>query len=226
MNYLDEHILSLNAKVMDHATANNDNVKSIPVQSQESEQMSSMSEETKLLHIENDPLTLVPRTIWDGQIGFNIPRSFSLMPTEQATFKYPSEHRPEVIYASLEGTVNMTFNPTETSLEVNELPEFMEQMADVLRSVQPIRNWKGTEFTMNRSGLSIGKIRFVAAGIDANLYNEMLLFIHKGHVMVGTFNCLESNMEAWMPIAEHLTQSLIVLSPSSYPVFEKGMTLL
>ncbi|MEK4730037.1 hypothetical protein [Paenibacillus sp. FSL L8-0641] len=55
--------------------------------------------------------------------------------------------------------MNITFNRTETALAVDELSEFVEQMADVLRSVQPICNWMGTEMIVNRSGLSIGMIR-------------------------------------------------------------------
>ncbi|KAF6626625.1 hypothetical protein H6F38_23695 [Paenibacillus sp. EKM208P] len=224
MNYLDEHILSLKAKMVDQKTANNDNVKSIPAQTQKSEQDGSMFEETKLLHIENDYLTLEPITILHGEIGFYIPKSFTPMPMEQAIIKYPSEHRPKVIYTSSEETINITFNPTDTALEAEELPDFVEQMADILRSVQPIRNWLGTEMVTNCSGLSVGQIRFVVAGIDGNLYNEMLLFIHNGRVVIGSFSCLEADLEVWLPVAEYWVQSLSVLPPSAYSTNEKGMT--
>ncbi|MDT3429241.1 hypothetical protein J2Z22_004842 [Paenibacillus forsythiae] len=223
MNYLDEQILSLKAKVMDQATANNDDLQSIPFEPLESEQNASISEEAKVFHIGNDHFTLEPRTILDGQIAVHVPKSFKLMPLEEATFKYPSEHRPKVIYTSSEGTINITFNPTETSLELEELPEFMEQMADVLRSVQPIRNWIGAELIVNLSGLSIGMVRFIAAGVDGNLYNEMLLFIREGYLNLGTFNCMESDMEAWLPVAKHMVQSLRIVPASSYPTSEKGV---
>ncbi|WP_332249087.1 hypothetical protein [Paenibacillus zanthoxyli] len=150
MNYLDEQILSLRAKAVDQATANNDDLQSVPLQPLESKQNGSISEEAKVFHIGNDHFTLELRTILDRQIAVYVPKSFNLMPPEEAKFKYPSEHRPQVIYTSSEGTINITFNPTETSLELEELPEFMEQMADVLRSVQPIRNWIGTELIVNR----------------------------------------------------------------------------
>ncbi|MDQ0497144.1 hypothetical protein [Paenibacillus brasilensis] len=223
MNYLDEHILSLKAKMRDQTTANNGDLKSIPAQAQESEQNGSMSEENKLFHIQNEHLALEPSTILDGEIGFYIPKSFSPMPMEQAVIKYPSEHRPKDIYTSAEGTINISFNPTDSFLEADELSEFVEQMADVLRSVQPIRNWLGTGMIVNHSGLSIGRIRFVAAGIDGNLYNELLLFIQKGRVVIGSFSCLEAELEAWLPVAEYWGQSLRLLTPSPYPANEKGM---
>ncbi|AIQ11393.1 hypothetical protein [Paenibacillus durus] len=226
MNYLDEQILSLKAKVMDQAKANNDDLQSILFQPLESEQNGSLSEEAKLFHIGNDHFILEPRTILDGQIAVHIPKSFNLMPLEEATFKYPSEHRPKVIFTSPEGTINITFNPTETSLELEELPEFMEQMADVLRSVQPIRNWIGTELIVNRSGLTIGVVRFVSAGVDGNLYNEMLLFIQEGCLNLGSFNCMESDMDAWLPVTEHIVQSLRILPPSSHPASNKGVASL
>ncbi|MGQ3480648.1 hypothetical protein [Paenibacillus sp. TY11] len=220
MNYLDEHILSLKAKMMDQTTANNGDLKSVSDQSQE---YSFIPEENKLFHIGNEHLTLESKTILNGEIGFYIPKSFTPMPMEQATIKYPSEHRPKVIYTSPEGTINITFNPTDTALETEELSDFVEQMADMLRSVQPIRNWLGTEMITNCSGLSVGQIRFVAAGIDSNLYNELLLFIHKGRVVIGSFSCLEADLEAWLPIAEYWIQSLCILPPSPYSANEKGM---
>ncbi|MEK4058463.1 MULTISPECIES: hypothetical protein [Paenibacillus] len=217
MNYMDEQILSLRNMVIDQATPDNDQAKLAPLPLSESEQDNPVAEKNMVLRIGNEHITLEPRTILDGHIEVSVPKSFSLMPLEKAKFKYPSEHRPQVIYTSLEETINITLSPADTLLDADELPEFTEQMADVLRSVQPIRNWKGTEQVTNRSGLSIGIIRFVAAGVDENLYNEMLLFIHEGHVMMGTFNCMESSMQTWLPVAEHLVQSLRILpllSPS------------
>ncbi|MMZ67773.1 hypothetical protein D1872_303930 [compost metagenome] len=94
-------------------------------------------------------------------------------------------------------------------------------MADVLRSVQPVRNWIGKEMIVNPSGLSIGLIRFVVAGVDFNLYNEMLLFVHEGQVTLGTFNCMESDMEAWLPVAENTVQSLHIVPFPLDSAFEK-----
>ncbi|MFD1464401.1 hypothetical protein ACFQ5D_24575, partial [Paenibacillus farraposensis] len=91
------------------------------------------------------------------------------------------------------------------------------------RSVQPIRNWMGTEVIVNRSGLSIGVIRFVAAGVDTNLYNEMLLFVHEGQVAMGAFNCMESDREEWLTVAENTVQSLHIVPFPSDSSFEKGV---
>ncbi|MFM9281127.1 hypothetical protein [Paenibacillus jiagnxiensis] len=168
-------------------------------------------------------ITLEPQPILDGQMEVSIPKSFDLMPPEQAKFKYPSEHRPEVIYSSSEGAVNITINHTETALEADKLQEFTEEMADVLRSVQPIRNWIGVEMIVNRSGLSIGIIRFISAGIDVNLFNQMLLFICNGKVAIGGFNCMEPELEAWMPAAEEMAQSLRIRPSSINNVYEQGV---
>lgn len=162
------------------------------------------------------------RVILDGQLEVSVPKFFKQMPLAQVRFKYPSEHRPEVIYTSEDGTVNITFNRTETSLAAEELPDFVEQMGDVLRSVQPIRNWMGTQVMVNRSGLSIGIIRFIVAGVDTNLYNEILLFVHAGQVMMGTFNCMESDMEVWLPVAENTVQSLHPMPSPLHPTLKKG----
>ncbi|MGW9530908.1 hypothetical protein ACWHAM_24945 [Paenibacillus terrae] len=220
MNYMDEHILSLKNK-LNHDVAYN-NVNTSLSQTAVTDQDKFVSEKNSALRLGDELITLEWRVILDGQMEISVPKSFSLMPLEQAKFKYPSEHRPEVIYTSEDGTANITFNPTETTLAVEGLPEFVEQMADVLRSVQPIRNWIGTEMIVNPSGLSIGMIRFIAAGVDTNLYNEILLFIHAGQVMMGTFNCMESDMEVWLPVAENTAQSLHRVPLPLHPTFEKG----
>ncbi|WII35301.1 hypothetical protein [Paenibacillus thiaminolyticus] len=214
MNYMDEQVLSIKNKLNHHAASNNNNEITILSQTTVNADDKTMTEQISSLRLGNDLIPLEMRVILDGKMEVSVPKLFKLMPLAQARFKYPSEHRPEVIYTSEDGTVNITFNRTETPLAVEELPDFVEQMADVLRSVQPIRNWMGTQMMVNRSGLSIGIIRFIAAGVDTNLYNEILLFVHAGQVMMGTFNCMESDMKAWLPVAENTVQSLHpVLSP-------------
>ncbi|MEQ7052848.1 hypothetical protein ABN764_19590 [Paenibacillaceae sp. P-4] len=220
MNYMDEQILSIKNKLNQNAASNNENT--ILSQTTVNNHDKNITEKNSTLWQGDKLITLEMRAILDGQMAVSVPKFFKLMPLAQAKFKYPSEHRPELIYTSEDGTVNITFNRTETPLAVEELPDFVEQMADVLRSVQPIHNWMGTQVIVNRSGLSIGQIRFIAAGVDTNLYNEILLFIHAGQVMMGTFNCVESDMEVWLPVAEYTVQSLQTVSVPLPPTFEKG----
>ncbi|MGN9170819.1 hypothetical protein [Paenibacillus polymyxa] len=221
MNYMDEHILSLKNKLNYDVASNN--VNTSLSQTVISEQDHSVSEKNLALRLGDELIPLELRVILDGQVEVSVPKSFSLMPLEQTKFKYPSVHRPEVIYTSEDGTVNITFNRTESTLVDEELPDFVEQMADTLRAVQPIRNWLGTQVIVNHSGLSIGVIRFVAAGVDTNLYNEILLFTHAGQVMMGTFNCMESDMEVWLPVAENTVQSLHAVSLLLHPTLERGV---
>ncbi|BFH65148.1 hypothetical protein [Paenibacillus azoreducens] len=220
MNYMDERILSLKNKLNQDAASNN-GITTL-AQTIIADHGNSPFEKNSALRLGDELITLEMRVILDGKMEVSVPKAFNLMPPEQAKFKYPSEHRPEVIYTSENGTVNITFNRTETLLAVEELPEFVEQMADVLRSVQPIRNWMGTQVIVNGFDLSIGMIRFIAAGVDTNLYNEILLFIHEGQVMMGTFNCMESDMGVWLPVAENTVQSLHSAPSPLYPAFEKG----
>ncbi|GAA0134820.1 hypothetical protein YSY43_16600 [Paenibacillus sp. YSY-4.3] len=218
MNYLDEQILSIRQELI----TKDDEAKSSQLQPTGSEKDSLVTDKSMVLRIKNEIVTLTPVIVLDGKIEVKIPKVFHLMPLEQAKFKYPSEHRPKVIYTSSEGTINITFNPTEANLELGELPDFIERMADVLRSVQPIRNWMGTELVVNEYGLSIGSIRFVTAGVDGNLYNEMLLFILEGCVVIGAFNCMESDMDAWLPVAGNMVQSLRIVPDPSELLFKEG----
>ncbi len=220
MSYMDEHILSLKNRLNYDVASNN--VNTSLSQTVISDRDQSVSGKNMALRLGDELITLELRVILDEQMEVSVPKSFSLMPLEQAKFKYPSEYRPEVIYTSEDGTVNITFNRTESTLADEELSEFVEQMADTLRAVQPIRNWLGTQLIVNHCGLSIGMIRFIAAGVDTNLYNEILLFTHAGQVMMGTFNCTESDMEVWIPVAENTVQSLHAVSLPLQTTLEKG----
>lgn len=220
MNDMDTQILSIKNK-LNHTAASNDG-NTILSQTTVNDHDKTITEKNSSLRLGDDLIPLEKRVILDGQMEVSVPKFFKQMPLAQARFKYPSEHRPEVIYTSEDGTVNITFNRTETALAVEELPDFVEQMGDILRSVQPIRNWMGTQVMVNRSGLSIGIIRFIAAGVDTNLYNEILLFVHAGQVMMSTFNCMESDMEVWMPVAENTIQSLHPMPSPLHSTCKKG----
>jgi hypothetical protein len=124
MNYMDEHILSLKNK-FDHDAASN-NANTNLSQTAVPNQDNSVAEQNRVLWMGDELIPLEWRAILDGQMKVSVPKSFSLMPLEQAKFKYPSEHRPEVIYTSLDGTVNITFNRTETFLAVDEFSGFVE----------------------------------------------------------------------------------------------------
>lgn len=78
MNYLDEHIISLKAKIMDQATVNPDDSKSISVDIQYLEQDGSTSEEALLLQIDHDHLTLEPRTSFMGRLASIFPNPLVL----------------------------------------------------------------------------------------------------------------------------------------------------
>jgi hypothetical protein len=218
---MDEHILNLKNRLNSHTASNNADASKAQTALQGPDQQHAG--QNRALRMGDELITLEPQPILDGQMEVSIPKSFGLMPLEQVRFKYPSEHRPELIFSSLEGTVNITINRTESVLEADKLPEFTEEMADVLRSVQPIRNWMGVEMIVNRSGLSMGMIRFISAGMDVNLFNQMLLFICNGKVAIGGFNCMEPEMEAWMPAAEEMAQSLRIRPSSINNAYEQGV---
>ncbi|MNJ36178.1 hypothetical protein [Paenibacillus bouchesdurhonensis] len=218
MNYLDEQILSIKHGL----TPKHDEAKLSQLQPTDSAQQSTVLNKSMVFRIKDQIVTFNPVIVLDGKVEVEIPKAFQLMPLEQAKFKYPSEHRPKVIYTSFDGTINITFNPTETTLEPEGLPDFIEQMADVLRSVQPIRKWMGTELIVNDYGFSIGIIRFVAAGVDGNLYNEMLLFVLEGYVIIGAFNCTETDTEAWLPVARRIVQTFRAATDPTSTLFEEG----
>ena len=61
-------------------------------------------------------------------------------------------------------------------------------------------------------GHNIAYFDFVSAAIDTNVYNLMFFFSLRGTLLMGSFNCLQQDMEDWKEVFIQMLQSIKFLN--------------
>jgi hypothetical protein len=153
---------------------------------------------------------LVPfeeRTLLDGRIRLTLPKAFRIMPPHIAALKYPSQHRPGIIYTNDICTINVSLNYSQSALEDEDMEEFVEAMVQVLKRSQPQAKFL-EEGLIPVDGQTVGYIDFIAQGLDDNLYNLMFFAAVDGRALLCTFNCLAEDMDVWKRNARGIMKSL------------------
>ncbi|GEM_PF-1356610 len=143
-----------------------------------------------------------------GRLLAFLPRAFRLLTPEEARLKFPSEHRPSIIYADDEGAITIAFSLSDYTLTEEGVPDFTEEMVKLLRSMQPIRRWIGHRVTERADGQAMGCCEFISPALDEPLYNYMAFVVLDGQALMCSFNCTERAMALWQPLAHRMMHSL------------------
>lgn len=196
------------------------------VETEELEELSeSLSIENSIEMIDiSQPLVIVDgermpfgrKELIDRKVSMIFPKSFQVMNPQQIAIKYPSEHRPSLIYTNETGSINLTFNWLDNRLTDEGLAGLTEEMSHMLRSNLPIREWKGSGVKENSHGERIGYSLYISSGLNANLYNEMGITILEGKTLLCSFNCTEQEMKTWAPLFQSMIDSLQVIHGGTY----------
>lgn len=145
--------------------------------------------------------------ILDGKLSLRLPKTFRVMPEELARLKYPSEHRPGLIYTDETHTVNLAFNHTSTLLNQEEIEDFQQALTHMMRSTQPIERWMG-EGMEKVDGRKAGTCAFIVPTLNSSVFNLMFYSDLDDKALLCTFNCLEPDMNDWKPVAEAMFRSM------------------
>lgn len=96
------------------------------------------------------------------------------MPIDEQLLKYPSHHRPDFIFTNEAGTINLTFKHTESPLQIEELEDFTDEMAQVVKQTQKLTEWFGHE-VLEVGENRIGYCEFMTPVWNARMYNLSFL---------------------------------------------------
>ncbi|MCQ6557404.1 hypothetical protein [Paenibacillus mendelii] len=153
----------------------------------------------------NDKLEL--KKVLDDKVGILIPKGFTVMSEEMAAVKYPSENRPTLIYTNEEGSINVSFNHTETPISDNEIPDFTSQMKPTFESMYPDAAWSKDE-VVDINGNKVGVFELTTPAVDTKIYNLIFFTELDGKLLMVSFNCTESYVTEWQPLANEILNSL------------------
>ncbi|MNP02398.1 hypothetical protein D3C76_942510 [compost metagenome] len=163
-----------------------------------------------LVLVEGERMPFGRKELLDGKLSMILPKSFQVMNPQEVAIKYPSEHRPSLIYTNETGSINLTFNGLDHPLTDEGLADLTEEMSHMLRFNLPIREWKGSGVRENARGERMGYAMYISSGLNANLYNEMGFAILEGKTLLCSFNCTEHEMKTWAPLFQSMMDSLQV----------------
>ena len=79
------------------------------------------------IYIKDELVEFEPRDIPELNINASLPKTFVRMPLSIAKIKYPSETRPQMIFTSLDTTVNFTFSVYPQDVPLDQVKRVAEQ---------------------------------------------------------------------------------------------------
>ncbi|MEJ3720732.1 hypothetical protein WGM54_22420 [Paenibacillus polymyxa] len=159
------------------------------------------------MQLDGESLIFAQRYLLDERISITMPKSFRDMPIDEQLLKYPSHHRPDFIFTNEAGTINLTFKHTESPLQTEELENFTDEMALVVKQTQKLTDWFGhgvLEVGENR----IGYCEFMTPVWNARMFNLSFFTVLEGRALMCAFNCTEEEMVTWKPVARSMLLTL------------------
>ena len=205
MKHLDEKIIALRNEMREQM--NHESALAEKASAEKGQEIQAIDLYQTFIDIEGKPIQVIDQSIMEGKITFRMPRLFSIMDLELASLKYPSERRPNIIYTDESTTINLAFNAIQYELSDEEVEDFRDDMAEVLEQAQPSAQWMEKEMTVINDR-TIGFIEVITPALDGNIYNLMFFSALDGQALIGTFNCMEDDMETWRPIARSMMETL------------------
>ena len=106
---------------------------------------------------------------------------------EARQFKYPSEHRPDIIKCNEDGSIAVTFKLINSPLT----EEYIEPLRDMMKLVNKRLNPANVYFDegiLEVDEKNIGYFDFKSSAIDDFLYNFIFLFEFQEKTVMGTFS--------------------------------------
>ncbi|WP_409369942.1 hypothetical protein [Lysinibacillus sp. 38-6] len=214
MKFLDEKIIALRNEMREQEQFERAQQEAALKKQQEPEQASEQVEQDPKINIYQDSIIIddkkvkvIDQSLLDGKVSIRMPNLFSMMSREIASLKYPSERRPNLIYTDESSTINLAFNLTPHRLKEEGVAAFQENMIDILEQAQPSADWLDTD-VLTIDEKTVAFLEIITPAIDGDIFNLMFFTSIEGLALIGTFNCLEDDLETWRPIARAMMESL------------------
>lgn len=167
------------------------------------------------LYINNELIHFNKTLLFNDRISVMLPENFVLMLPEIAEVKYFSGKRPDVIYTSLDMSVNFTF----TDLGISGNDEDTRLAAGLIKQIIKNAN-PGYEFFEENEDVErnviINRFDFQSYGIDDEAYNIMYLACTGNNLLQGTFSCLYKDRMEWKRAALEVIKTVSIVEADKW----------
>ena len=150
---------------------------------------------------------LEKRTLLDGKIDMLVPTHFTEMPGDMLVKKYPGKSRPKFVLTDERGKTNLAFSILENPADSTVIDQYLNAVVSSYKQNFPTAKWIGNGI-MRIGNKKAGFLKLVTDGQDQKIFNFVFLTDLEGKLLVGTFNCVEKDMEEWRPIGEQMVGSI------------------
>ncbi|MEK4628203.1 hypothetical protein MKZ17_08345 [Solibacillus sp. FSL R7-0682] len=217
LKFLDEKIIALRNEMREQENHELAQKEATLKKEQEPEQEDSKTIDLTqdFIEIDEQKIPVITQPVLNGKMLIRMPNLFLIMAKELASLKYPSERRPTVIYTDETSTINLALNLTDYPLRESEVEDFQENMIEVLEQAHPSAKWLDTGM-MEIQEKTIAFIEIITPAIDGDIFNLMFFAALNGQTLIGTFNCMEGDLESWRPVAKAMVETL------EFPLNEKN----
>lgn len=160
------------------------------------------------LYIQNS-LTLFHKVLmFEDKLSVMMPNEFVIMLPELISTKYISEKKPDVIYTSLDGSVNFSFNLLVTSSGEKDMSYAINMLKTMIKNMNPAYIFFEDKTIESTAGNSISLMQFKSYGIDEAAYNIIYLVSIDKYIIQGAFNCKYNDMDEWKRAAFEIIKSI------------------
>jgi hypothetical protein len=150
---------------------------------------------------------LEKRLLLDGKIEMLVPVQFTEMPGDMLVKKYPGKSRPKFVLTDERGTTNIAFSLLENPADSTVLENYLKAIVASYKQNFTTATWVDNGM-MRIDGKKAGFLKLITDGADQKIFNFVFLTDLDGKLLVGTFNCVEKDMEEWRPIGEQMVGSI------------------
>lgn len=211
MEHMDEKIITMMKELeAERSDLTAEEEEKPPVDTAEISEEASIDVSQPLVRIADELVPFFLIELIEDTLYAPLPRTFRLLTRQEASIKYPSEHRPSLIYSNDTGTVSLAFHYTTDPVPNRDIEFFTDTMIHVLRSVQPVRSWIGQGMTATNQGKPAGYCEFITGSLDGNLYHYMLFTELNGRALLCSFNCSEAESKIWKPVGKSILKAIQV----------------
>lgn len=160
------------------------------------------------LYIQNS-LTLFHKVLlFEDKLSVMLPNEFVIMLPELIGTKYISEKKPDVIYTSLDGSVNFSFNLLVTSPGERDMSYVVNMLKTMIKNMNPAYVFFEDKTIESVAGNSISLIQFKSYGIDEAAYNILYMVSIDKYIIQGAFNCRYNDMDEWKRAAFEVIKTI------------------
>lgn len=155
------------------------------------------------------PIELEQRSLLDGKVEILLPKGWKPMSEDLVKIKYPGAKPPKLVYSDVSGAISIAFNLTESNASQSTIEKYHEVLKQSLEKAYPDAVWEETTIR-EINGKRMGEFRLITDTYNDKIYNQMLFTDLNGKLLICSFNCVETKLKTWKPIAADIMNSLTI----------------